>query len=96
MLLCAVHVKSFYYRGRADFPGLRDHGFQKAGGFPGSYCEYAVSLNSFADQCVLLFCNLKRNGIKVLRYDSNGFILASKKLLDGMKFQWPKTPEGVK
>ncbi|WP_353050533.1 IS66 family insertion sequence element accessory protein TnpB [Bacteroides acidifaciens] len=45
---------------------------------------------------MLLFCNLKRNGIKVLRYDSNGFILASKKLLDGMKFQWPKTPEGVK
>lgn len=32
----------------------------------------------------------------MLRYDSNGFILASKKLLDGMKFQWPKTPEEVK
>lgn len=53
-------------------------------------------LDPFADQCVFLFCNRKRNGIKVLRYDSNGFILASKKLLDGMKFQWPKTPEEVK
>ena len=32
----------------------------------------------------------------ILRYDSNGFILASKKLLEDMKFQWPKTPEEVK
>lgn len=52
-------------------------------------------LDPFADQCVFLFCNRKRNGIKILRYDSNGFILASKKLLDGMKFQWPKTPKEV-
>lgn len=50
----------------------------------------------FAEQCVFIFCNRKRNGIKILRYDRNGFILASKKLLDGMKFQWPKTPEEVK
>lgn len=53
-------------------------------------------LDPFADQYVFLFCNRKRNGIKILRYDSNGFILASKKLLDGMKFQWPKAPEEVK
>lgn len=45
---------------------------------------------------MFLFCNRKRNGIKILRYGSNGFILASKKLLGGMKFQWPKTPEEVK
>ncbi|QOV18866.1 IS66 family insertion sequence element accessory protein TnpB [Blautia liquoris] len=38
----------------------------------------------------------QRNAIKVLRYDSNGFILANKKLLDGMKFQWPKDPSEVK
>lgn len=50
-------------------------------------------LDPFAEQCVFIFCNRKRTGIKILRYDSNGFILASKKLLDGMKFQWPKTPE---
>lgn len=29
----------------------------------------------------------KRDSIKVLRYDQNGFILATKKLLDDMKFQ---------
>lgn len=52
-------------------------------------------LDPFSDQCVFIFCNRKQNAIKILRYDSNGFILASKKLLDGMKFQWPKTPEEV-
>jgi len=53
-------------------------------------------LDPFVDQCVLIFCNQKRNAISILRYDSNGFILVSQKLLDGMKFQWPKTPEEVK
>lgn len=45
---------------------------------------------------VFVFCNKKRNAIKVLRYDHNGFILASKKLLDGMKFQWPRTPDEIR
>lgn len=53
-------------------------------------------LDPFADQCVFIFCNQKRNGIRILRYDHNGFILASKKLLDGMKFQWPRTPQEIK
>lgn len=53
-------------------------------------------LDPFAEQCVFIFCNRKRNGIKILRYDSNGFILAGKKRLDSMKFQWPKTPREVK
>ena len=39
-----------------------------------------------------LFCNRKRNSIKLLCYDKNGFILAQKTLLDvsNYKFQWPK------
>lgn len=45
---------------------------------------------------VFIFCNRKRDSIKVLRYDQNGFILATKKLLDDMKFQWPRTPDEVK
>lgn len=45
-----------------------------------------LHLEPFADQCVFIFCNGKRNGIKVLRYDSNDTIPASKVLLDGMKF----------
>lgn len=40
----------------------------------------------------VIFCNRRRNSIKVLCYDKNGFVLAQKKLLntDKMKFQWPR------
>jgi len=47
-------------------------------------------LDPFSDQCAFIFCNKRKNSIKVLRYDKNGFVLASKKLLNEMKFQWPK------
>jgi transposase len=50
----------------------------------------------FVESCVFIFCNRKRNSIKVLRYDKNGFVLAYKKLLDKMKFQWPKDEASLK
>ncbi len=53
-------------------------------------------LNAFSGKCVFVFCNKSKTAIRVLRYDRNGFILASKKLLNGMKFQWPKIPSEVK
>ena len=53
-------------------------------------------LDPYSDNCVFIFCNKRKNSIKVLRYDKNGFVLASKKLLDGMKFQWPKEASEVK
>lgn len=53
-------------------------------------------LDPYSPACVFLFCNKRRTSIKVLRYDKNGFVLATKKLLDGMKFQWPKDEEEVK
>ena len=39
-----------------------------------------------------LFCNKKKNSIKLLCYDKNGFILAQKTLLDvnNYRFKWPK------
>lgn len=39
-----------------------------------------------------LFCNRKKNSIKVLVYDKTGFILAQKTLLDvnKMRFRWPR------
>lgn len=42
-----------------------------------------------------IFCNRKRNSIRVLCYDKNGFVLAQKTLLDAqnMKFQWPRNSE---
>lgn len=58
--------------------------------------QMQFKLDPYKDCCAFIFCNKRRNGIKILRYDSNGFILASKKLLEDMKFQWPKTPEEVK
>jgi transposase len=53
-------------------------------------------LDPYQGEFVFIFCNKKRDSIKVLRYDQNGFILATKKLLDNMKFQWPRTPDEVK
>lgn len=52
--------------------------------------------DSHAGDYVFVLCNKGRNAIKVLRYDYNGFIFVSKKLLDGMKFQWPRTMDEVK
>ena len=53
-------------------------------------------LDPYQGDLVFFFCNKKRDSIKVLRYDQNGFVLATKKLLDNMKFQWPRTPAEVK
>ena len=53
------------------------------------------NLDPYEDDYIFVFCNKKRNAIKMLRYDHNGFVLASKKLLDGMKFQWPRTPDEI-
>lgn len=45
-----------------------------------------------------LFCNRRRNSIKVLCYDKNGFVLAQKTLLDvsGYKFKWPKNEKELR
>lgn len=50
----------------------------------------SFNLDPYNESYVFIFCNRKKDGINVLRYDKNGFILAYKKLLDKMKFQWPK------
>ena len=50
------------------------------------------------DKSAYIFCNKKRNSIRVLCYDKNGFILAQKTLLDTerMKFQWSRNSEELK
>lgn len=50
------------------------------------------------EKSAFIFCNKKRDSIKVLCYDKNGFILAQKKLLDTekMKFQWPRNSQEMK
>ena len=42
------------------------------------------------------FLQKKRTAMKALRYDSNGFLLASKSLLDDQKFLWPKSKEEIR
>lgn len=54
------------------------------------------NLDPFSPKCVFLFCNKRKNSIKALRWDNDGFILVTKKLMEEMRFQWPKDPEGVK
>lgn len=54
------------------------------------------NLDPYNGSQVFIFCNKRKDAIKVLRYDENGFILAAKKLMDGMKVQWPRTPSEVK
>ena len=54
------------------------------------------NLDPFNDDCVFYSVIKKRNSLKVLRYDKNGFILANKTLLDGMKFQWPSHEKDVR
>ena len=53
-------------------------------------------LDPFSESCAFIFCNKKKNALKILRYDKNGFVLVNKKLLEDLKFQWPKMPEEVK
>ena len=65
-----------------------------------SLCSLARSkfnLNIY-DNTAFIFCNKKRNSIKVLCYDKNGFVLAQKTLLatEKMKFQWPRNKEEMK
>jgi transposase len=54
------------------------------------------NLDPFTPECLFIFCNKSKNSIKVLRWDNDGFILLTKKLVEKMKFQWPKDSEGVK
>ena len=50
------------------------------------------------DKSAYIFCNRKRNSIRVLCYDKNGFVLAQKTLLETekMKFKWPRKTEEIK
>lgn len=48
-------------------------------------------LDPYTGTSLFLFCNKRRSAIKLLRWDGNGFVLATKSLADDLKFQWPKT-----
>ena len=66
---------------------------------PGLCAEVKAKFNFSPNKNVaFIFCNRKRNSIKVLCYDKNGFVLAQKTLLntEKMKFQWPRNSKELK
>ncbi len=52
--------------------------------------------DTFAEASIFVFCNKKKDSVKILRYDRNVFILAHKKLMEKIKFQWPKDSQMVR
>ena len=57
--------------------------------------QMKFQLDPFSNN-LFIFCNKNKTSIKILRWDNDGFILLTKKLVEKMKFQWPKDSEGVK
>jgi transposase len=53
--------------------------------------EQALSLNPFTGD-LFVFCNRRRNMIKVLYWDKNGFCLWHKRL-EKHRFKWPRTEQ---
>ncbi|WP_070968859.1 IS66 family insertion sequence element accessory protein TnpB [Clostridium formicaceticum] len=43
-------------------------------------------LDPYSSTCVFLFCNKRRNSLKALRFEEDGFIMATKKLMKDMSF----------
>lgn len=43
--------------------------------------QLSLGKDPFEEASVFLFCNKRKDSIKVLRFDKNGFVLAHKKLL---------------
>ena len=60
----------------------------------GLLAQDVMKLNLF-EKSYFLFCNKRRDKLKVLYWDRNGFCLWQKRL-DGEKFPWPQSEEVVK
>ena len=55
--------------------------------------EQAMALNPFSGE-LFVFCNRRRNIIKILYWDRNGFCLWHKRL-EKDRFKWPKSEKEV-
>lgn len=70
-------------------PGITD--MRKSINGLAALVEYDMNLDPM-NGYMFLFCNRKRNQIKILFWEKNGFWLWLKRLEQG-KFPWPKTDE---
>ena len=61
-----------------------------------SMVQHQFGMDQFEEACIFVFCNKKKDSVKILRYDRNGFILVHKKLMERMKFQWPKDSQMIR
>lgn len=83
-------LNSFITGAEKIFIGCGKTDFRKQSNSLVQMVQGSFNLDPYNESYVFIFCNHKRDGVKVLRYDKNGFILAHKKLLNKMKFQWPR------
>jgi transposase len=59
-----------------------------------AYVQQAFGLDPMSNT-VFFFCGHKRDRLKALFYESDGFVLLYKRL-EGGRFQWPRSPEEAK
>ena len=52
-------------------------------------------LNAFEEGSIFLFCGTRKDRLKAVCYEGDGFVLLSKKLLKG-SFRWPQNSSDIK
>lgn len=57
--------------------------------------EYQFNLDPLMEGSMFLFCGHRRDRIKVLGHDSDGYVLMYKRLFKG-RYRWPMNEEEVK
>ena len=57
--------------------------------------QYQFRLDPLMEGSIFLFCGRRRDRIKLLAHDSDGYVLLYKRLFKG-RYQWPMSEEDVK
>ncbi|MBR2560581.1 MAG: IS66 family insertion sequence element accessory protein TnpB [Lachnospiraceae bacterium] len=60
-----------------------------------SLVQYQFRLDPLSEGSIFLFCGRKRDRIKVLTHDQDGYVLLYKRLFKG-RYQWPMSEEEVR